>query len=499
MSKQRKTALILVFSIIVSAFSFINASALQVGDEIGDVLNTNIKTYINGERIPSYNIKNKSAVLIKDLVNYGFDGFFNVQDRTTTVTFNPDKKFTPLTNFDETTGKAGTVAFRYVYSDIVVYVNGKQVDSFNIKGNSAIFFNDLRDYGTFVWDSMEKESRLTLNKIVKEITLNKTSAAMRTGESFTLTAAVTPSNASNKTLTWTSSNPKIARVSDKGYVTGISAGTTAITATSSTGVAVSCTVTVQSAGVLAVRIVLDKTTATVKVNEWISLKATAMPANTTDKTVTWASSNLGIARVDENGYVMGISQGTATIMAMTSNGLTASCTVTVQPATFEITEISLDRTSAAMRTGESFKLTPMITPANAADKRLTWASSNPNIANVSDNGCITAISAGTTVITVTSSNGLTASCIVTVSANIVPMGIMLDTKTSILEINEWLVLTPTISPADTTDKTIIWTSSNSNVAWVQDGCVIGVSTGTATITAWTANGQYYDTCIVWVW
>jgi len=97
MNKQKKLAVILALSFLFSALSFVNVFATQTGDEIGDVLHTDIKTYINGHRIPSYNINNKSAVLIKDLVNYGFDGLFNVQDRTTTVTYNPDKEFTPLT------------------------------------------------------------------------------------------------------------------------------------------------------------------------------------------------------------------------------------------------------------------------------------------------------------------------------------------------------------------------------------------------------------------
>ena len=159
MNMQRKISCVMVFSLIISILSLVNVSALNIGDEMGDVLNTDIKTYINDNRIPSYNINGKAAVIIKDLINYGFDSVYDNATRTTTVTYNPKKEITPFTNFDESKGQVGTVAFKYVYTDIVAIVNGKKVESFNIKGNLAIFFGDLADYGTFAYDNAKRESR----------------------------------------------------------------------------------------------------------------------------------------------------------------------------------------------------------------------------------------------------------------------------------------------------------------------------------------------------
>lgn len=141
-----------------------NVHALKVGDKLGDVLNTNVKTYINGERIPCYNIENKAVVLIADLRNYGFDTVYDNAKRSTTITRNYDKKFTPIKNIENNTEKAGTIAFSYLYTDITAIVNEEQVDSFNIKGNLAIYFSSLGDYGAFEWDSKTNSSKLTLNK-----------------------------------------------------------------------------------------------------------------------------------------------------------------------------------------------------------------------------------------------------------------------------------------------------------------------------------------------
>ena len=165
-TSKKILAVIIILSFIVPLFSFVEGSALKIGDEIGNVLNTDIKTYIDGERIPSYNIGGRSAVLIKDLINYGFNSVYNDETRTSRVTHDPNKKKTPITSFEENTKKPGTVAFKYVYTDIIAYVNDKKVESFNIKGNLAIFFGDLRDYGTFVYNDVERVSRFTSNKSV---------------------------------------------------------------------------------------------------------------------------------------------------------------------------------------------------------------------------------------------------------------------------------------------------------------------------------------------
>ena len=164
-----KMALILALLMICTSILTLHASAAyKNGDKLGDVLNSDIKTYINGERIPCYNIKNKAVVMTADLRNYGFDVNYDNKTRTSAITRNYDKKFTPIPNIQNTTsGKVGTRAFDYVYTDIVAVLDGKKIESFNVQGNLAIFFESLIDYGWFTWDSAARSSHLTLAVTIK--------------------------------------------------------------------------------------------------------------------------------------------------------------------------------------------------------------------------------------------------------------------------------------------------------------------------------------------
>ena len=493
MIKQRKIAFIVLFSILVSTFSFLNVYALQIGDEIGDVRNTDIKTFINGNRIPSYNINNKSAVMLKDLANYGFDCVYSSQTRSSSVTYNPNKKATPMTEFDETSGRLGTVAFRYVYTDIVAYVNNKKVESFNVKGYLAIFFADLEDYGTFAWNSAARESRFTANILATGISFNNTTATMKVGDSVTIKATLTPSSATNKDLTWTSSNTGIVKVTGnklEGYLTAVSAGTTTVTATTSSGKTATCTVTVQPAGVAPTGVTLNKNTATVKISEYTKLTATVSPSNATDKTVTWSSSNANIARVTQEGDVLGIANGTAVITATTSNGKTATCTITVTPAGIEATGITLNTSSLSLNVNQTVTLTATVTPNNATDKNVTWATSNSSAVTVQD-GVVKAIAQGTATITATTANGRTATCNVSVSAGVPATGVTITAPTTpaTVAVAQSIKLTATVSPANATDKTVTWESLHPNIAYVDpDGNVYGISVGNAMIAAKTSNG-----------
>lgn len=160
---------------------------------------------------------------------------------------------------------------------------------------------------------------------VTEVTLNKTSTSLTVGDTDTLIATVVPSNATNKTVTWSTNNSSVATVSD-GVVTGKSSGTATITATAG-GYSATCTVSVTNATIAVTGISLDQTSAQIAVDKSITLTATVLPTNATDKTITWTTSNSSIASVN-NGTITGKSTGTATITA-TAGSKSATCSVTV--------------------------------------------------------------------------------------------------------------------------------------------------------------------------
>ena len=172
---------------------------------------------------------------------------------------------------------------------------------------------------------------------VEGITLDKTTTTVEEGATVTLTATVTPENATDKTVTWSTSNETIATVSG-GVVTGVKAGEVTITAKAGDKSA-TCTVTVTAAAtepevVPVTGVTLNQTAVTLDIDQSITLTATVAPENATNKAVTWASDKTDVATVDANGKVTAVAAGTANITVTTADGgKTATCAITVNSAT----------------------------------------------------------------------------------------------------------------------------------------------------------------------
>ncbi len=164
------------------------------------------------------------------------------------------------------------------------------------------------------------------------VALDKTEATMKIGETLTLTATVTPDDATDKSVTWSSSDDKIATVEEDGTVTAVAEGEAVITVkTTDGGYTAECKVTVEKPTVSATGVALDKTEATMKIGETLTLTATVTPDDATDKSVTWSSSDDKIATVDEDGTVTAVAEGEAVITVKTTDGgYTAECKVTVK-------------------------------------------------------------------------------------------------------------------------------------------------------------------------
>ncbi len=172
---------------------------------------------------------------------------------------------------------------------------------------------------------------------VTGVSLNKNATTIAIGANETLTATITPANADNQAVTWSSNNTAVATVNQNGQVTGVSAGTATITVTTQDGnKTATCTVTVPdpSADPVAVTgVSLNKTSTSLTVGATETLTATVAPANATNQAVTWSSNNTAVASVDQNGKVTAVAAGTATITVTTQDGnKTAMCTVTVSAA-----------------------------------------------------------------------------------------------------------------------------------------------------------------------
>lgn len=263
---------------------------------------------------------------------------------------------------------------------------------------------------------------LAVNVGVTSVTLDITEKAVKKGETFTLTATVAPSDVTDKTVTWSSSDDNVASVDAKGKVTAVNGGSAVITAESG-GVKATCSVTVT---VDVIGVSLDVTEKTAEKDETFTLSATVVPSDATDKTVTWSSSDETVATVDSDGKVTAVGGGSVVITA-TSGGKTAACNVTV---TVPVSGVTLNIAEKSVATGESFTLTATVVPSDATDKTVTWTSGNTTVATVDSNGKVTAVGAGSAVITATAGDK-TATCNVTVTAPVNP-----DSSSTTEKINE---------------------------------------------------------------
>ena len=317
---------------------------------------------------------------------------------------------------------------------------------------------------------------------VESVTLDKSSLELNEGETATLTATVKPDNASDKTVTWSSSKTSVATVDANGKVTAVAEGTATITAKAGDKTA-TCTVTVKKKVVAVESITLDITSTILNTGETLTLTATVKPDNATDKTVTWSSNKTAVATVDANGKVTAVAEGTAIITA-NAGDKTATCTVMVMKTDIPVEGITLDKYYLELTEGETGTITATVKPDNATNKTVTWSSSNPTIAAVDQNGEVTAVKEGTATITAKAGDK-TATCTVTVKKKVVAVeSITLDITSTILNTGETLTLTATVKPDNATDKTVTWSSSNPTIAAVdQNGTVTAVAEGTATITA----------------
>lgn len=317
------------------------------------------------------------------------------------------------------------------------------------------------------------------------------------GEQIQLTTTVLPSNATDKTVTWSSSNPAVAIVNN-GKVVAVGEGTAVIFAkTRDGGFTAACTVNVKL-NVHVDGLTLNKESHTFKAfGEQLQLIANVSPSNATNKRVKWNTSNASVATV-EDGVVTAVSNGEAVVTATTEDGgFSAKCRVYVN-VTIPVETITLDKNDLKFtRIGEEHTLTATITPSNATDKSIVWNTSNPAVATV-DNGKVVAVGDGSAVILATTKDGgHTAMCQVSVVTDVPVEKITLSqTDLTFTHIGDEQTLTATVYPDNATDKTLKWTSSNPTVATVEDGKVTAVGNGEADITVAAAGSDAKAVCIV---
>ncbi len=256
--------------------------------------------------------------------------------------------------------------------------------------------------------------------LVTGVSVTPISANLTVNGSQQLTASVTPSNATNKAVSWSSDNNAVATVDSNGLVTALATGSATITVTTLDGAkTASCNITVSSSPIAVTAVTVNPNSANLTVNGSQQLTASVTPSNATNKAVSWSSDNNAVATVDSNGLVTALATGSATITVTTLDGAkTASCNITISSSPIAVTAVSVNPNSANLTVNGSQQLTASVEPSNATNKAVSWSSNNTAVATVDSNGLVTALATGSATITVTTLDGAkTASCNITVSSS----------------------------------------------------------------------------------
>jgi glucosylceramidase len=442
---------------------------------------------------------------------------------------------------------SGLINAAFINSDgsraLVVFNNTGASSTFDIVWNGQAVAHTLvaGAVASFLWSSGTTVA-------VTGVTMSPTSVSVATGATTQLTATVAPSNATNKTVSWSSSNSAVASVSSSGLVTRVAAGSATITVTTQDGAkTATCAITVTSTGT---NIALNKP-ATSSSNEsgytaagcndgntgsrwssafsdpqWVMIDLQAS-YNITKVVLNWeaaAGKSYQVQVSSDNTNwtsIYSTTAGAGGIVTLNITGTgryirmygTTRTTVygyslwefevygTINTTTVPVTGVTLSPTTASITTGSTTQLTATVAPSNATNKNVTWSSSNTAIASVSSTGLVTGIAVGSATITVTTQDGAkTATCAVTVtSSTIAVTGVTVSPTSASINLGATQQLTTTVSPTNATNKTVTWSSSNTAIASVNStGLVTAVAAGTATITVTTQDGAKTATCAVTV-
>lgn len=319
--------------------------------------------------------------------------------------------------------------------------------------------------------------------LISGVSLLPRSASLVPGTTIQLSAAIVPSNATNKTLLWTSNNTSIATINSSGLVTAVSIGTVNVFATSTDGTnrIGTCTITVSVPGT---SISLSQTRATMYPGNTLTLMATVLPPNATNKTVTWTS-NSANATVNESGIITAIGLGSPVITARCGS-LTATCAVSI---IIPVSSVSVSRTSASIGVGRTQFIASTVLPSNAGVKAVTWSSAHPLIATVTSSGLIRGISPGSTTITVQTVD-MARTATVAVSVFVGVQSTSLNSTSISLGQGLTFQSVASVLPSNATNKAVSWQSLQPSIATVSDtGLITAVVNGSTVIRASTQEGN----------
>ena len=328
------------------------------------------------------------------------------------------------------------------------------------------------------------------------------------GAELQLEATVLPSNAVS-ILSFTSTNPNVATVTNDGVVKAVGVGTTEIVAKTINGKSAVCRLTVGNFSINLKKIHITTRYSFLQIGQKKKLYVSYEPTNASNPTVKWSSSNSNIVTVDQAGNIQAKAVGRATItvehVVDSKSGQSAVAPDTIEievggnSSIIELKSLSIGKSSRNVFIGSTEQITPVFDPSNATYTSVTYTSSDPSIASVDSNGNVLGNKEGTATITVKANRSAVSAATTVYVKNNPAQGVELSTTDVSLSVNDTTTLNSTVKPSNASIKTVTYTSSNPSIATVdQSGIIKGISAGTTTITVTPNGGGAPSTCLVTV-
>ncbi len=335
--------------------------------------------------------------------------------------------------------------------------------------------------------------RVLVVQPVKKLTVEADASSVAVGGQITLRAAVSPADATVRTVRWSSGDEKTALVDENGVVTGVKAGNVRIIASASDGSGVRANHTVKVVQ-NPMEVTLSTEKLTVDVGRSAAVKAAVGPRNAFSKKVVWTSSDERVATVNQSGRITGVSVGRCTVTAASDvlGTVSASLEVEVQQP---VKKVSFVGTEAFAYSGETLQLAWKTEPADATHPELAFSSGNPRVLEVDENGRVTAVGRGETYVNAVTTDGSRRKARIRVKVGLHVTGVEMVRKNAYLDRKETQTAGATIYPKDASNKNMTWTSSDESVVTVKGKTnskirLTSVNYGEATVTGVTEDGGY---------
>jgi uncharacterized repeat protein (TIGR02543 family) len=397
------------------------------------------------------------------------------------------------------TQESATITTNTVIAD----ANGTFTGLFIIPEN---FPTGEKFYATGETSGVIAESQVILKLVpVTNITAEPQPIILTVGDTQDLTVSVFPYNATDSTYYFVNHNQDLVAIYDN-TLSALSAGVARISVHSNSDPSISTdiTATIVPAYIPVTSIQLSNTSTVVDPSQTFDITYTVLPLDATDQTVAFVSDDTSVATVNSAGRVTAQNSGTTTITvsSLADPSITGEFVVTVNDPFVPITSISVYPQDLTLTVGDQTDLTVSVFPYNATDNTYYFTNSNNSVLANYDN-TISALAPGVSTITVYLNSDPSISADTTISVVPVPpvqipvTGIAINLSMTTLDVSNTLDLTQTVYPADATNTSVVWSSSNSSIASVSnEGKVTARYFGTATITATTVDGGYTATSII---